>query len=486
MGIISRIKGWFNMLFKSKAKEEFQIEDITSDAMKRMIERCLEMYQGHPYWVNADDHIKTVNFAKSVCSETARLATLQLKIDIEGGARAEWIQKQINAIMFKIREWVEYGCAYGTVILKPNGETIDMYTPDNFIVTECRNGKITGVVFFNHDVDETGKKFYTRLEYHHLLADRQYEIKNVCYVGSSENDMNKKIPIEQTPWAGLAEYAYGENIDKPLYGVLQMPNANNVDVDSPLSLPIFADAIEELKDLDIAYSRNAKEIVDSKRMVLLDSDRLFPDGGQPVKGMTDATLKTKRDSIGLPDYVKNVFGDGQDNFYQEINPTLNTDTRLTGINALLSQIGYKIGFSNGYFVFNEKTGFATATQVESEQSRTIQFIEDIRTRIKACMYDVVYAVNVYGDYLLDEILYPTEDFLESIYTDENERKIHIHFGAIYTNFAEDRQRALQLTMQNFYPKEYYLHMYEGLSEKDAEELVAKAQPKEPTLFGQEE
>ena len=472
------------MLFKSKAKEEFQIEDITSDAMKRMIETCVSIYQNKPYWVNKDDHIKTVNFAKSVCSETARLATLQLKIDIEGGARAEWIQKQINAIMFKIREWVEYGCAYGTVILKPNGETIDMYTPDNFIVTDCRNGEITGVVFFNHDVDESGKKFYTRLEYHHLLADRKYEIKNVCYVGASENDMNKKISIDETPWKGLAEYAYGEKIDKPLYGVLRMPNANNVDVDSPLPLPIFADAIEELKDLDIAYSRNAKEIVDSKRMVLLDSDRLLPSGNKVSNTATG--FEKSRESLGLPDYVKNVYGSGTDDFYQEVNPTLNTDTRLTGINALLSQIGYKIGFSNGYFVFNEKTGFATATQVESEQSRTIQFIEDIRTRIKACMYDVVYAVNVFGDNMLDSRLYPAEEFLEGIYTDENERKIHIHFGPIYTNAAEDRQRALQLTMQNFYPKEYYLHMYEGLSEKEAEKLVAKATPKEPTLFGQEE
>ena len=472
------------MLFKSKAKEEFQIEDITSDAMKRMIERCAEMYQGNPYWVNKDDHIKTVNFAKSVCSETARLATLQLKIDIEGGARAEWIQKQINAIMFKIREWVEYGCAYGTIIMKPNGETIDLYNPDNFIVTDCRNGVITGIVFFNHDVDETGKKFYTRLEYHHLLADRKYEIKNVCYVGASENDMNKKISIDETPWSGLAEYAYGENIDKPLYGVLRMPNANNVDVDSPLSLPIFADAIEELKDLDIAYSRNAKEIVDSKRMVLLDSDRLLPDGGK-VRN-TAAGFEQSRKDLGLPDYVKNVYGSGTDDFYQEVNPSLNTDTRLTGINALLSQIGYKIGFSNGYFVFNEKTGFATATQVESEQSRTIQFIEDIRTRIKTCMYDVVYAVNVFGDNMLDSRLYPAEDFLESIYTDENERKIHIHFGAIYESFAENRQRAYQLTLSGFYPKDYYLHMYEGLSESEAKKLVEEAQPKEPTLWGNEE
>lgn len=484
MGLIAWIKEKFNMLFKSKAKEEFNIEDIASGEMRKMIERCAAIYRGKPDWVDENDHIRTINFAKAVCSETARLATLQLKIDIEGGAMAEWIQQQINAVIFKIREWVEYGSALGTVVLKPNGESIDMYKPDDFIVTDCKNGEIIGIVFYNHDVDETGKKFYTRLEYHHMLPNRQYEIKNVCFVGSSENDMNKRVSIEETPWAGMWEETIGDNIDRPLYGVLKMPNANNVDVDSPLSLPIFADAIQELKDLDIAYSRNAKEIIDSKRTVLLDSDRLLPTGGKVAN--TAAGFERQRDALGLPDYVKNVYGDGQDNFYEEINPTLNTDTRLTGINALLSQIGYKIGFSNGYFVFNEKTGFATATQVESEQSRTIQFIEDIRNRIKACMYDVVYAVNVFGDYMLDSRLYPAEEFLESIYTDEDERKIHIHFGPIYSNFAEDRQRAYQLTLGNFYPKEYYLHMYEGLSVEEAERLVKEATPKEPTLFGEEE
>lgn len=484
MGIIARIKGWFDMLFKSKAKEEFNIEDITSDEMKRMIDMCANIYRGKPYWVDADEHIKTINFAKAVCSETARLATIQLKIDIDGGARAEWIQNQINAVMFKIREWVEYGCAYGTVVIKPNGESIDMYKPDEFIVTDARNGEIIGIVFLNHDVDESGKKFYTRLEYHHMLPNRQYQIKNVCYVGTSKNDMNKKVPIDETPWAGMWEDTIGDNIDRPLYGVLRMPNANNIDVDSPMSLPVFSDAIEELKDLDVAYSRNSKEIRDSKRLVLLDSDRLLPTGGKvhnTIIGFTKA-----REDLGLPDYVKNVYGDGQENFYQEINPTLNTDTRLTGINSLLSQIGYKVGFSNGYFVFNEKTGFATATQVESEQSRTIQFIEDIRNRIKACLYDVIYAVNAFGDDMLDSRVYPREEFLETINTDEDERKIHIHFGPIYSNFAEDRQRAYQLTLGNFYPKEYYLHMFEGLSVEESKKLVEAAQPKEPTLFGGEE
>lgn len=105
------------------------------------------------------------------------------------------------------------------------------------------------------------------------------------------------------------EEAAIENIDRPLFGVLRTPHANNIDIDSPLSLPIFADAIEEFKDLDIAYSRNAKEIRDSKRLVLLDSDRLLPTGGKVHNTITGFTKA--REDLGLPDYVKNVYGDGQ-------------------------------------------------------------------------------------------------------------------------------------------------------------------------------
>ena len=37
---------------------------------------------------------------------------------------------------------------------------------------------------------------------------------------------------------------------------------------------------------------------------------------------------------GLPDnYVKNVFGQDEKEFYQEINPILNTDTRISGITS---------------------------------------------------------------------------------------------------------------------------------------------------------
>lgn len=452
------------MLFKSKAKEEFNIEDITSEEMKRMVDMCANIYRGKPYWVDADEHIKTINFAKAVCSETARLTTLAIGIRVDGSARADWLQKQIEKEYFYIRKWCEYCGAFGTVILKPNGENIDMYTPDRIIVTDQSNGEITGCVFVNKEADTTGKKYYTRLEYHRFLDDGTYAISNKCYVGSSENDMNESIDIEKTPWAGLLEETAVENIDSPLFGVLRTPHANNIDIDSPLSLPIFADAIEEFKDLDIAYSRNASEIYDSERISLVD-DRLIMGAGTSIKGEHKSGIK-------LPRYVKKVFGNGADEYYQEINPQLNTDTRLMGINALLSQIGYKCGFSNGYFVFNESTGIQTATGVEAEQQRTIQFIKDCRDKLESCLDDLIYALNVFAD------LYG--------YAPVGEYEIVYGFGDITYSYEADKQTWYAYVTQGKVPFWYYLTKFENMSEDEAKALEQAAQPKEPTLFGSEE
>lgn len=458
------------MLFHSKAKEEFNIRDITSDEMKQMIARCARIYRGEPDWVDENAHIKTINFAKAVCSETARLTTLAIGIQIDGSARAAWIQDQIDKVYFQLRHWVEYGCAYGTIILKPNGQTIDLFTPDKFIVTDQLNGEITGIVFVSQEISGDGKKYYTRLEYHRTLDDGTYAVSNRCYVGNSENDMGEIIDIAKTPWSGLLEEAMIGNVDRPLYGVLRTPHANNIDISSPLALSIFSDAIEEMKDLDIAYSRNAKEIMDSKRIVLLDSDRLLPSGGKVAN--TAAGFAQRREILELPDYIKNVYGDGQENFYQEINPTLNTDTRLTGINALLSQIGYKCGFSNGYFVFNESTGIQTATGVEAEQQRTIQFIKDCRDKLESCLDGVIYALNVFAD------LYG--------YSPIGAYEVTYDFGDITYNREEDRARWYSYVTQGKIPFWYYLVKFEGFTEEDAKSIEAEAQPKEPTLFGGEE
>lgn len=467
MSFISTVKGWFSMLLRSRAKDEFNIEPISSAQLDSWVQECVNIYQGNPCWLSEGDNIDTVNFAKSICSEVARLTTLGIGITVDGSARADWIQTQIEKIYYQLRNWVEYGCAYGTVIIRPNGDNIDLYTLGDFEVTHSTGDTIDGVVFTNRK--KVGEKYYTRLEYHRFEGNT-YRITNKCFVGDSPNDTKKAIDIKLTPWAELAEDVSIVNIDRPLFGVFRTPQANNIDMDSVLGLPIFSEAVQELRDLDIAYSRNSKEIKDSKRTVLLDSDVMLPGGGRPV-AKNPMALKHQRDLLELPDYIRNVTGDGTKAFYQEINPTLNTDTRITGINALLSQIGYKIGFSNGYFVFNEKTGNITATQVEADQQRTIQLIKDCRDKLESCLAGLIYALDVFAS------LYGLAPM--------GKYEVNYDFGDITYNRDEDRARWLSYANSNRVPFWYYLVKFEGMTEDEAKAMVAEAQPKTPTLFGGE-
>lgn len=455
------------MLLKSRAKEEFNIEPISSAELERWVNECVNIYKGNPCWLDEDDRIDTINFAKAICAETARLATLGIGIHFDGSARADWLQKQIEKIYYQLRHWVEYGCAYGTIILKPNGDSVELYTFGQFEVTHTTAGKIDGIVF--HNSQKLGDKWYTRLEYHRY-ENGVYGITNKCYVGDSPNDTKERIDIQLTPWADLAEETFIENVSEPLFSVLRMPHANNIDLDSPFGLPVFSEAVQELRDLDIAYSRNAKEIQDSKRTVLLDSDTLLPSGTKITN--TTAAFNAYRQQAGLPDYVKNVRGDGTETFYREINPTLNTDARLTGINALLSQIGYKIGFSNGYFVFNEQTGIQTATGVEAEQQRTMQFIKDVRDKLESCLSSLIYALNVFADLYN---LAPDGDY-----------ELVFDFGDITYNREEDRSRWWGYVVSGKVPAWKFFVKFEGMTEKEAKQMVQEATPKTPTLFGGEE
>lgn len=458
------------MFLGGEAKKEFDIQPLSFPGTESTLSACIRAYQGHPTWLDSEDDITTINFAKSVCVEVARLTTLGISIKVDGSARADWLQEQVEQLYFSLRPWAEYGDAYGTIILKPNGEFVDLYTPEEFAVVDTSAGKITGAVFRSREISGDGKRFFTRMEYHHFDDDGIYHIDNRCYVSEDANSKGKPIGIKETPWASLEEESSIVGLDKPLFGVWKTPHANHKDVNSPLSLPIFVDALKELEDLDIAYSRNASEIFESRRTVLLDSDKLMATGEKVTNTLSG--FESARKQLRLPDYVKNVYGNGSESFYQEINPTLNTDTRLTGLNALLSQIGYKCGFSNGYFVFNERTGVATATQVEADQQRTIQLIKDCRDQLESCMNDLLYALDKMAD-LYD--LAPAGAW-----------EVNFDFGDITYNLEEDRARWLSYANAQKVPFWYYLVKFEGFTEEEAKALVQEAQPEDPTLFGEEE
>lgn len=456
------------MFFKSDAKRIFDVDILLSDTMDMAIRTWNQIYAGHPNWVDKDNHVKTINFAKSVSSETARLACLDLSIKVSGSARAVYLQSVIDNMFGKIREYVERGCVNGTIILKPNGDGIDCFDPQRFLPTEVDgNGNIRAGIFF--DFYEQSKKYYKRLEYHRFADDGVYLISNRCFISESSTSLGTETDITKTPWKELMPDVGIENIEKPLFAVFKTPMANNIDIASPLGMSIFAEAMEELKDLDVAYSRNAKEIYDSKRTVLAD-ERLFDGKAIMVDGEI-VRVKPK-----MPDYIRNVLSEGQENFYQEINPNLNTDTRVKGINNILSILAYKCGYSNGYFSFDSMTGIQTATGVEASQQRTIQFIKDVRDKLEMTMDDLIYAIDKYAD-LYD--LAPV-----GVY------QVEYGFGDICYNYEEDKKTWWGYVQAGKVPAWMYFVKFENMSEDEAKAMqaeieAAEAEKQQGGLFGEE-
>ena len=457
MGFINNVKRWLSMRLLGKAKEEFDIKAVSNPQTEDIINQCAQIYQGHPYWL--EEGVKTINCAEVVCAEVARLATLGIHITVDGaeqqGSRGYWMQQRVDGFYYRLREWVENGCAFGTIILKPSEQTVQIMTPDRYVVTEERNNDIWAAVFHDCVQSPDGKKWYNRLEYHRFLENGLYAVDNRCYVGDTRNDAGKPLPIEKSPWNGLQEHVEIEGLERPLFAVFRTPAVNNKEVNSAYGLPIFAQAIEELKDLDVAYSRNSKEIYQSQRIVLMDSDKLIS-GKVAAEGVKSGSIEERRikqNQMKLPEIVRIVEGDGSNTFYQEINPTLNTPVRIEGIDHYLSQISFKCGFSNGYFVLDQKTGMITATQVEADDRRTIQTIKDTRDKLENCINDLLYALNAFADLYN---LAPAGTY-----------EVTYDFGDITYNREEDRLRWWQYVQANKVPAWMYFVKFEGMTEEDA-------------------
>ena len=472
MGMMQTLGDFLDRLLNRRAKELFGVKPVFTVELNDYLDRCTKAYRGNPDWLNDDDGVVTINFAQTVAAEVARLTTMNAEITLTGSPRAEWLQEQVNTILAALRQWCEYGCAYGTAIIKPYGDGVELVLPDRFRIVANDGGKITGVVFIDRRHDPASDRWFSRLEYHRI-EDGIYTVSNRYFQGVSEKDEGRQVAMEVTPWVddAIADDATIEGADRLLFGIFRTPAANNKEPGSPMGLPVFATALEELKDLDVAYSRNAEEITDSKRMVLLDTDRLFATGQNPPPAgkRREAAIQ----SNGFPKFVKAVEGMGsmEREVYHEINPSLETDKRLTGINALLSQIGFKCGFSNGYFVFNEKTGMVTATQVESDDRRTLQMVNDMRKALKSCLADTITALNWFADaYGL-----APKGAYESAYD----------FADLTLNEEEDKARWWGYVVQGKVPAWVYFAKFEGYTEEEAKALVAAADTEDPDLAPEE-
>lgn len=239
------------------------------------------------------------------------------------------------------------------------------------------------------------------------------------------------------------------NLEKPLFAYYRVPGANTVDPSSPLGLSVFANALTELKAIDIAISRKDAEVEDSKHITFV--------------GQTVIQYATNR-GIELPRFIQGLgmgANDGDTSAVHEHVPTMLTDQRIKDINFNLSMAGVKCGFSEGVFVMDGQSGMITATQVEADDRDTIQTIKADRDALKDTLEQAIYGANalitLYG-------LAPLGEY-----------ELNFNFGDITYNYEEDKAAWRAYAMQGWIPKWLYFVKFEGMSEEEAKAITSEAE-----------
>ena len=378
------------------------------------------MYQNHSPWLN--EEVTGLGLPSAISAELARLVTIEMKTEITGSDRAEFLNNTYKNIKDQAGRFTEIACAKGSIILKPyvrnNNIYIDYIEPEDFIPLGFDgNGNITSVAFCDRIYHDD--YVFTRIE-EHTLAD-QYIITNKAFKSSSSTELGTEIPLTQVKeWEELKEYAEIAGINRPLFACFKMPVNNIFSSDSPLGVSVYARAVDLIKDADIQYSRLLWEFESGKRALFIDESAVT------------------RDKFGrkiIPDTrLYRMLSTEDDTLFKDWTPEIRHAELNAGLNQILRSIEFNTGLAYGTISdvhFNDKT----AEEIRASKQRSYATVTNIQGALKNALMQLAYAMNVWcsiynlapeGDY---EISFDFDDSIIADRTQEfSEKKQLVEMG----------------------------------------------------------
>lgn len=242
------------------------------------------------------------------------------------------------------------------------------------------NGVVTEASFVSELV-HSGKTYYVVSS--HIKEDDGYVIYNDLI---DTNYKTASLNINLLPVLRTKSL-------KPLFYIMKTNIANNIDLDSPMSLSIYANAIDTLKGCDVAYDCCLREVITGQRIVMMNKCLLTTDdSGRPI----------------APQDVKQTymqfFGDDAQSdvseFIKEFHPTLNTDALDKELQNQLNMLSSKVGLGSNYYRFDSSSGVVTATEYVGERNDFMRNAVKISKSIKIALKDLVLGILFVGKNIL--------------------------------------------------------------------------------------
>lgn len=350
----------------------------------------------------------TLGMAKTISEDWANLL-LNEKVKIYTGTDFDKELEKVfeyNNFRVKGNQLIELAFALGTAAfveyLDADGEVVvdfiraGMIYPlswDNGYVNECAFGSMR---------ERDGKKqYYIQI---HKLSDRDtYIIENHIVDAESGADIDLDEGM-------LPEVDTG--IEIPLFQIITPNIVNNIDLDSPYGISVFANAISQLKGCDLVYDSYMNEFELGKKKITV-----------PV---SLAKIQMGETGVAKPVFDKNdtvfyAIPDDRDgkNTIKEIDFKLRSAEHDLAITKVLDLLSFKCGMGTGRYKF-ENGVVKTATEVISDKSELYQSLKKHEIVLESALIGMVKAIGKLKDVEIEKV---NIDFDDSIIQDkESERQ----------------------------------------------------------------
>lgn len=318
----------------------------------------------------------TLGMGKKVAEDWANLLMNEkVAITLEGNKEQEFFDAvcQDNNFLVKANEMQEMKSGLGTVayVARVSGASVtdgaasggsiklDYVIAPNIFPGTWENGKIIECAFTSSYT--VGQEKYIYLQIHKKGDDGNYIIENSIYVDNN-GTITKEVPLASVKGFENVAPLVSTGSDKSLFVIDRLNIANNVDNTLPMGIPAFANAIDQLKGVDIAYDSYVNEFVLGKKRIMVKPAATKTLDGNPIFDPNELAYYV------IPEDT------GNDGIITPIDMTLRTQEHNAGLQDMLNALSSRCGFGENHYRFDNGS-VATATQVISENSTMFRTIK---------------------------------------------------------------------------------------------------------------
>lgn len=460
-------------------QDNYNYNPDVRNVLQSYIEQWKSWYKGsvkdfHNYFIyngkrKIDQKRFTMNMAKEISEEWADILwSEKCQISFEDEKAQENANELINELdmYVLINNAIEKSGALGTesavvsvydIIANEDGMTLDVSNAKTRVdlvdvdwifplswtnkgITECAFGSVEYIKGKKHIVLSV-----------HLLNDAgNYVIKNHLF--SEDNGNLTEIKgVDDT----INEFDTKSNVK--WFAIFKPLITNNLFNNSPFGIPYYANAIDNLKAVDISFDALKNEILDGRKRTFVRADMFSYDDGQQklVFDPNDTTV------YQLPQ------GATKDDLIQSDSDSLRTTQQIDTLNTQLNILGKKCGFGENYYHFDGNT-LSTATQVISSNSKMFRRKKKLEVGYESAIYDlfnaVAYASSTFGQYNINS------DGLKITFDD-----------SIIEDKEAESNRAMREVQQGLMSKVEYRMQIKGETQEIAEQKIKEIQESNPSI-----